>query len=269
MGKAVVFKDVSFGYEQNDLLFDNFNLEIEDGSFTTIIGPDGSGKSTLAKIIVGIINVPGFIKIKNKFINAKNINSIRKQVGIVFDNPNNQFICDSVREDIEFALENFEYKDNIVEKKTKAIVDLFEINDILDCSPDKLSGGQKQLVALAIALAHDPKLIVLDDAFHMLDCSLKERVIKILKKINDRGVTIVNITNDPEDMLIGSDVVVINNGKVILNDKVKNVFDNSKLLIDNHVCLPFAVDLSSKLRYYGAVDKIYFDYKRMADDLWK
>jgi energy-coupling factor transport system ATP-binding protein len=270
MGNAIVIKNIDFGYDKKGkLLFEDLSLEIEEGSFTTVVGPNGSGKSTLGKMIVGLVEVNGFIKVCNKFVNSKNINQIRKQVGIVFDNPNNQFICDTVKEDIEFALQNYGYKDSVIKKKEQAIVELFEIEDILDCSPEELSGGQKQLVALAIAFAHDPKIIILDEALEMLDNLTKTKVLKIIKKINEKGVTIINITHNSEDILIGSHVIIINDGKIILNDKVKKSFETLKTYIDNRVSLPFIVDLSSKLKYYKVIDKLYLDNKRLVDDLWK
>lgn len=270
MGNIIIFKDVNFSYnESENAKFENFSLEIEEGSFTTIVGPNGSGKSTLVKLMLGLLETDGFIKINNKFVNVKNIKTIRKQIGVVFDNPNNQFICDTVQEDLEFALANFGYKQSVIKKKIKAVVDLLKIEDLLDCTPEQLSGGQKQLVALAIAIAHDPKIIILDEALQMFDEELKTRIISILKKINEKKVTIINITHDCEDILVGTHVIIINNYKLVLNAPVKKAFENLKVFKDNKINLPFVIDLSSKLKYYDAVDKNYYDYKRLVDDLWK
>ena len=270
MGKIIVLKDVNFGYVENsNSKFENFSIEIEEGSFTTIVGPNGSGKSTLVKMILGLVEANGLIKVNNRFVNVKNIKTIRKQIGVVFDNPNSQFICDTVKEDIEFALANFGYKDAIIKKKIKVVTELLNIEDILDCTPEELSGGQKQLVALAIAIAHDPKIIILDEALAMFDNTLKTKIIKILKKINEKNVTIINVTHDCEDMLIGTHVIIINNYKLMLNETTKKAFEKLKIFKDNRINLPFTVDLSSKLKYYEAVDKIYYDYKRLVDDLWK
>mgnify|MGYP002856935487 CR=1 FL=1 len=129
MGSAIIFKDVNFSYiESENARFEDFSLEIEEGSFTTIVGPNGSGKSTLVKLMVGLLEANGLIKINNRFVNAKNIKTIRKQIGVVFDNPNSQFICDTVLEDIEFALANYGYKQSVIKKKIKAIVDLLKID---------------------------------------------------------------------------------------------------------------------------------------------
>lgn len=268
MGNIVEIKNLNFSYKQKKV-FENFSFNIKEGSFTTIIGPNGSGKSTLARIMFGLINAKSYVKIDNMFINPKNIKEIRREVGIAFENPDNHFVSDTVKEDMVLSLKNYNYSKEKINEKICAVSKILDIENLLDREPHNLSGGEKQLVALAIALAHEPKLLILDEALVMIDPVTRLKIYRILKSINKNGITIINITHDSEDMLMGTDVVVINNGNLVLQEKLKDAFNNVKLFTDNAIELPFVVDLSKKLQYYKIIDKIYFDNKKLVDAIWK
>ncbi len=268
MDAIIQIKDLNFEYKDKKV-FSNFSLNIKKGTFTTIIGPNGSGKTTLAKLISGMINPKAYVKIDDMFVNSKNIKRIRKTVGLALSNPDNQFVCDTVKEDMIFALKNYNYSKEKIKEKITDVTELLDISYLLDIDPHHLSGGEKQLVSTAIALAHDAKIIVLDEALSMVDSVKRNKVLNSLNTLSKKGITIINITNDSEDLLKGSDVIIMSEGNIILQEKLKNSFKNVNLFTDNNIALPFIVDLSIKLQYYKVIDRIYYDNKKLVDALWK
>lgn len=268
MSNIIEIKNLNFAYK-NKKVYNDLSLNIAEGTFTTIIGNTGSGKSTLARIIYGLINSKSYIKVDNMFINPKNIKELRKKVGIVFENPDNQFISKTIKDDMILSLKKFEYNKSKIDEKIESVAELLGISELLPLEPHRLSGGEKQLVSLAIALAHEPKILILDDALNMIDSVKREKIYNILKAINKRGISIINITHNSEDLLKGTDIILISDGKILLQEKVQDAFNNPKLFTENNIDLPFVIDLSIKLLYYHAIDKIYFDIKKLVGALWK
>lgn len=268
MTKILEIRDLNYSYD-GQKLYDNFNLSLEEGSFTTIIGPNGSGKTTLVKILNGFINGKAFIKVDKMFINPKNIKEIRKRVGTLFENPDSQFISEYVQDDMYLALQNYGNSKEEINDKIKLITKELNIEHLLSYKSQKLSGGEKQLINLAINLARTPRILIIDEALSMIDSVTREKIYKILQDKNKQGLTIINITHDSEDILRGEDVVIINNGKVVLQEKVNDAFKDVKVYTDNKLELPFIVDLSIKLQYYNTINKIYFDSKELVEKLWK
>lgn len=268
MSSIVEIKDLSFDYNSRKI-FDNINLTLESGTYTTLVGTNGSGKSTLAKIILGMINSKSYVKVCGLFINQKNIKTIRQSTGYVFGNPNKIFMFDTVKKSMMFILKNYGITGELAEKKIEEVSKIFKIKGLLDLAPNKLSGGEKQIVALATELAHSPKLLIIDDGLCMIDSATKEKIYKILVNLNKHGMTIVNITNESDAMLYGTDIILLGNEKILLQEKLEHAFDNVKLFTSNKIELPFIIDLSKKLQYYKTIGKDYYDIKKLVDDLWK
>ena len=267
MGNIVEIKHLNFSFGEKRV-FDDFSLSIPAGSFTTIMGSSGSGKTTLARIMLRLVNAKSYVKINNMFINPKNIKEIRRKTSVLFCNPRNQFLSDTVRGDLVLALKNFGYSNSNIDKRIEAVTDLLNIKELLDINSNCLSAGQKQLIALAIALSHEPKLLIIDDGLTMIDAVMREKIFKILKEINKNGVTIINMTHDSEDLLQGSDVIIIGGGNLVLQEKTEKAFFNPKLFYDNKIDLPFVIDLSIKLQYYKVIDKTYLEMKKLVNALW-
>lgn len=247
-------------------LFNNLNLNIKKGSFTSIVGKNGCGKSTLIKIMVGLIkNIDGSVEIDNEILNKNSL----KKIGIVFDNPNNNFIGETPHEDMNFLLKNMGYNkeiDNMINENAQ----YFNIQNILDCSINNLSGGEKQLVALATVSLINPSIIILDDALTMIDGITKEKILKILKKLNkEKKTTVIYVTHDIEDVLYGTDLVIINDRKIFVNDKLVKLLEDEKIFKKSGLELPFMASLSLKLKYYGLIDKLVLDMDKMVNLLWK
>ena len=260
--------NLNFNYKSKQL-FNGLNMEIEKGKITSIIGPNGSGKSTLVKILIGLYNYNGTIKINDILLLKDNIKEIRKSVGVVFTNPDNQFVAETVMDDIAFTLENMNYKKKDIRKKIEEITKYLGIYDILEYNPHDLNSNQKQLVSLASALVHDPKILILDEALTMLDPFDKEKILNVLKELNDKGLTILNISHDIEDTLISDKIYVLNEGKIVLSGTKEEVYKEENILHNLGFELPFMVELSNRLMFYDLIDHVIYDMEEMVDNLWK
>lgn len=269
MDNIISINNLSFKYD-NNIIFDNFCLNIKRGSFTTILGNNGSGKSTLVRLLLGLLDSNNSILIDNVLLCSNSLRDVRRNIGVVFDNPDNCLISETVLFDLSFPLENLGYDSDYIYSRILEVSSYLGISDLLNCNPHLLSGGEKQLVSLGCALVTCPKIIVLDEAMCMLDDFSRERVLKLLKKINkDFGITIINITHDIEESIYGTDIVLLADGKLIANADKLSVYKQEKLLKSVGFGLPFMVDLSNRLSYYDLVDDVIFDMERLVDILWK
>lgn len=263
-------KNLSFSYGETKI-FDNFDCTIKEGSWTSLIGPTGSGKSTLVKLISGLAFAQqGTIQLENDILTKKNLPLFRSKIGVVFSNPNHHFIGTTVEEDLVFTLENMRLPRTIMKERLEEIVKEFSLESILLCPPSELSGGEKQLVALAGTLITNPSILILDEAFSMIDPVKKEKILKHLQKIQKkRNMTIIHITHDMEDTTYGNEILVLNRGKIEIHDRKINVYEQEKKLKKLGFDLPFLASLSLKLRYYGLVDHIMLDMDKLVNHLWK
>lgn len=269
MSDIIRINNLSFRYH-NKFVFEKLDLSIRDGEWLAIVGPNGSGKSTLVKIIVGLLKFDGTLIIDNMPLSTYNILHIRKQIGVVFENADDYFIGETVADDLAFALENLAYSPNEIEHMVLDIANTFKINDILDKDPHFLSGGQKQRVALAAALVTNPKILIIDDALAMIDENEKEEILEILDKLHrDRNLTIITITHNLAETYKADRMIVINNGKLIIEGPVKAVLQEDKIFNRIGIEIPFMVDLSIKLQLYGLIDHIILDMNEMVNTLWK
>lgn len=264
MKNIISINDLSFFYN-GKCIFDKFNLDIQENSWVTLIGNSGSGKSTLIRLILGLEKYSGNINIMNN----TSIKEIRKNIGVVFSDTNSQFILDTVIDELKFPLYNLGYEDDFVLNRVNEISTIFGIKKLLSKSYKELSGGEKQLITLAVSLVTNPKILILDEALDMLDDKQKQKVLKILNKEYKTGLTIINITQNVDDMLLGSKVLIIDKGQIKAYDDTINIFNNLDVLKELKIDLPFIVDLSIKLKYYGLVNKIYLDMQELIDAIWK
>lgn len=262
-------KNLNFNYN-NNIIFKNFNLTIEKGEFVHIVGPCGSGKSTLIKIILGLIKTDCYINIYHMNLCSDNLKDIRDNIGVVFENPDNTFVCDTVKDEILFNLNNRQYAESTIKSKLNKVLTYIPIEQLLNRSLNTLSGGEKQLVALASALIKEPKILILDEALSMIDGVTKKQILNILKRLNqEKKITIINVTHDMEETVYGSRIIVLEHGKIILDDEKLNVYKEERVLKRLGLDLPFMVDLSKKLNYYGLLDDVVLNMNEMVNRLWK
>ncbi len=231
----IEFKNVDFSYvldddDNNETTVDvlkDFNLTIEKGSFVAILGHNGSGKSTVAKLINGInIAQKGDIFVDGqKVVDDDSIFDIRRKVGMVFQNPDNQIVSSIVEEDVAFGVENLGVEPSEIRTRVDNALKTVGMYEYKDKAPNKLSGGQKQRVAVAGIIAMKPMCIVLDEPTAMLDPSGRKEVIDTVKRLNkEDGITIVLITHYMDEAVQADRVVVIDDGEVKMDDKPENVF---------------------------------------------
>lgn len=262
----IEIKNLNFKYDKKQI-FQDFNLEIEESTYTTIIGPNGSGKSTLIKIILGLLQCQGIIKVDNETLNEGNINQIRKKIGIVFENYGNNFKYKKVIDNIVNNIEQLKPKE--IKKRVKEIADYLEINYLLEKNIYDLNESEKRLIGLATTLVNTPKILVLDEAFTMINTKDRKQIYEKLRDLNKQGMTIINITHDMDDLLYCDDIILIDNGNIILKGPKEEVLLEEKIFNKLNLELPFMASLSIKLKYYGLVDRLIFDMNEMVNEIWK
>lgn len=267
--KILTINNLSYSYDNKKVL-DDISISINKASFTSIIGPNGSGKSTIIKAVLGLIDTNGEIKVDDLVVNKENIKKVRTKIGVVFENPDNQFVAETVMDDIAFSLENLNFSRNEIRKRIKEVASYLKIEKILEREPHTLSGGQKQMVSLASALVTKPDILIMDEALTMMDLKEREDTLLLLKKLCvAKDLTILNITHDSEELVYSDDIIVIDKGKIVLEGTSDEVFEKDIILKRIGIKLPFVVDLSIKLKYYGVVDRIIYDKKELINKIWK
>jgi energy-coupling factor transport system ATP-binding protein len=274
MKNIISVKDVTFFYpgEETATLKD-VSLDVYKGEWLSIVGHNGSGKSTLAKLLNGLL-LPneGTVHV-SEFVTARqdDIWEIRRQVGMVFQNPDNQFVGTSVQDDIAFGLENFGVPREEMIKRINESVERVGMQAFLNQEPHQLSGGQKQRVAIAGILAQKPSVIVLDEATSMLDPIGRIEVMETVRELNQKeGITVISITHDLEEALSADRVLVMKMGEKAAEGKPESIFQQRELLKSAGLDLPFSLKLSEALRQEGVeLDKGYLTQEELVDALWK
>ncbi|MFR6072496.1 MAG: energy-coupling factor transporter ATPase [Faecalitalea cylindroides] len=266
---AVKVSQLSFSYDgQNDVIKD-VSFEIPKGSYTTIVGHNGSGKSTIAKLLIGLLKAKsGEIKILGNTLNEENVYSLRNHVGIVFQNPDNQFIGSTVADDIAFGLENHCVPQEQMQAIIEDVAARVNMSDFLDSEPTKLSGGQKQRVAIAGILAIAPDIIIFDESTSMLDPQGKASINEQIQKLHDeRNITILSITHDMEEVAQSEYVIVLKDGKVEMQGTPKQIFEHKGKLKEMKLELPFALSFSEKLKNEGIFKDSYCTLDEVVNEL--
>ena len=256
MSNFIEVKNVSFSYTNDfetpsikNTVISDLSLEIKRGEFVAILGHNGSGKSTLAKMF-NAINLPESGDILINGMNTKdeaNLFDIRKTVGIVFQNPDNQIVATIVEEDVAFALENIGVEPSEIRRKVDEALNTVGMYKYREHAPHKLSGGQKQRIAIAGVLAMNPECIVMDEPTAMLDPIGRREIMKTVKQLNSMGVTIILITHYMEEAAQAGRVIVMDNGKIILDNEPKKVFSQLKLLKSVGLDVPQVTELTHAL----------------------
>ena len=230
--KLIEVKNLKFSYDGKENVINDISFDVESGKYISIIGHNGSGKSTIAKLLMGLLEPnKESIKAFGKYLDRKTVRDIRKHIGIVFQNPDNQFIGATVRDDLAFGLENrcvpHEDMEGIIEKFASKV----NMLEFLDKEPENLSGGQKQRVAIAGVLAMNPDVVIFDEATAMLDPRGKREIsetIKMMRKENP-NLAILSITHDIEEAANSDYIIVLNKGEIALKGTPNEVFASDKL----------------------------------------
>ncbi len=231
---AISLKNIAFSYDGKVNAINIKELNILKGKYTCILGSNGSGKTTLARFLAGLIFVKkGEYKILDNDNDLSDISCIRKNIGIVFQNPDNQFVGATVEDDIAFGMENMCIPREKIAEEINYYATKTGMTDYLNKEPTSLSGGQKQRVAIAGILAMKPNIIIFDEATAMLDPKGKKEIFDLINevKMNDEDLTIISITHDIEEAFNSDQVIVLDKGKVVLQGEPRSVFRQNKNLI--------------------------------------
>jgi len=261
--------DLNFSYDQHLDVVKDVSFTVQRGSYTTLIGHNGSGKSTIAKLIIGLLEKEqGSILIDGEELNNDTVETIRRKIGIVFQNPDNQFIGATVRDDIAFGLENHQVDplemDAIIEKYAREV----GMSEYLNHEPTRLSGGQKQRVAIAGILAMEPEILILDEATSMLDPEGKEEINSLVKQLHkENNMTILSITHDVEEVLKSDHVIVMFEGRIVKDGIPSKVMLNEQELVRLKLDAPYSVKLSNELSKLGIKINKSWDMEGMVDEL--
>lgn len=249
----------------------NVSLSIEQGEWVALIGHNGSGKSTLAKTINGLI-LPqeGSVAVGDMLLNEENIWNIRKMVGMVFQNPDNQFVGSTVEDDVAFGLENQGIPRDEMVIRVKNALEQVRMEEFATREPARLSGGQKQRVAIAGVVALLPDIIILDEATSMLDPEGREEVISTIKKIKEENnLTVLSITHDIDEAANANRVMVMRQGELVREGTPAEIFSAGPELIELGLDLPFPEKLKAALKQRGiSVPAAYLTEEGMVDWLW-
>lgn len=272
MQPIIEMKDLTFRYQEDQIpALNKVSLNINQGEWIAIIGHNGSGKSTLAKTINGLL-LPesGSIKVNGQEINEKTIWEVRRNVGMVFQNPDNQFVGSTVEDDVAFGLENQGVPREEMLVRVRESLEQVRMAEFMRKEPSRLSGGQKQRVAIAGIVALRPNVIILDEATSMLDPEGRLEVIATVKKIKEENnLTVLSITHDIDEAANANRIFVMKKGELIQEGTPEEIFSQGEKLIELGLDLPFPERLKSALKARGVdVPKEYMTEEGMVDWLW-
>ncbi len=257
MDNIIEVKNVTFEYEdgdQKDIILNDFSLNIKRGDFTVILGHNGSGKSTLAKLLNGLYKpTSGEVLVDGiSTADEKTEIEIKRRVGLVFQNPDNQLVASIVEEDVAFGPENLGHNPDVIRAEVDEALKAVDMYEFRKSTPHRLSGGQKQRIAIAGIIAMKPDCIVLDEPTAMLDPKGRAEIISTIKKLNkENNITIVLITHFMEEAVDADRVIVMDDGIIVADSTPKEIFSNIKLLKEVGLDVPQTTELLYRLKLGG------------------
>lgn len=256
--KIISLKDVAFSYdEQGANALNGVSLDIKKGEYVALVGHNGSGKSTLAKLLNGLISAKeGQVVVCGVALEESSTNEeiffVRRNVGMVFQNPDNQMVASIIEDDVAFGPENLGLKREDIIERVEFALNSVGMYDYRMRAPNKLSGGQKQRVAIAGVLALKPEIMVLDESTSMLDPQGRDEVLKIVKKLNkEKGKTVVHITHFMDEVADADRVIMLKKGKIVFSGTPYNAFLDEELINECGLEVPRVQRLAGMLRNRG------------------
>ncbi len=264
----ITFENVTFKYNMNEpYALENVSFQVEDGQWLSILGHNGSGKSTIAKLLIGLLEAQqGSIYYNGVKLTEDTVDAVRKNVGIVFQNPDNQFVGYNVRYDIAFGMENHQIPRKEMLEKIQEFSTKVDMQDFLDREPQTLSGGQKQRVAIAGILALNCDIIILDEATSMLDPEGTKEITDLIIELKEKyNKTIIMITHDLALANRSDYILVLKNGHVIKEGKPKDVFIDRELLKSSNLDVPFSLRFYLEAKHSDVLNKD----ERLMEALWE
>ena len=273
MKSIIDVKNLSFRYKESQEYYDvkDITFHVKRGEWLSIVGHNGSGKSTTVRLIDGLLEAEsGEIVIDGQLLTEENVWNIRRQIGMVFQNPDNQFVGATVEDDVAFGLENQGLSRQEMKKRVEEALDLVGMLDFKKREPARLSGGQKQRVAIAGVVALRPAILILDEATSMLDPEGRRELIETVKEIRkDYDMTVISITHDLEEVAMSDRVLVLKKGEIESTSSPRELFsrnDLDQIGLDD----PFSNQLKHSLSQNGYdLPENYLTESELEDKLWE
>ncbi|EAF8343763.1 energy-coupling factor ABC transporter ATP-binding protein [Listeria monocytogenes] len=269
----VRLEHVFYKYEDTEkYAVKDVSISAQKGEWVALVGHNGSGKSTIAKLLNGLLfPEDGLIKIGHFVLSEKNIWDIRRQVGMVFQNPDNQFVGATVQDDVAFGLENHGVPHDTMVERVESALNEVGMQSYALHEPARLSGGQKQRVAIAGVLALQPDVIILDEATSMLDPRGRAEVMETIRIMREQeDITVISITHDLDEVLFADRVIVMNNGEVHSEGTPQEIFEQADAMREIGLGVPFIIELQEKLVAGGfETGSTVLSEGALLDQLWK
>lgn len=270
----IEIKNLKFKYNQDQTSYtlNDVSFHVKRGEWLSIVGHNGSGKSTTARLIGGLLVADsGHIIVDGQELTEETVWDIRDKIGMVFQNPDNQFVGATVEDDVAFGLENkgLPYKEMV--SRVQEALSFVGMMDFKDREPARLSGGQKQRVAIAGIIAMRPSILILDEATSMLDPEGRQELIQSIEDIRQQyGMTVLSITHDLDEVAMSNRVLVLKQGKVESISSPRELFSRGSELVDLGLDIPFSALLTQKLKNQGLIDcEGYLTEKELVEQLWE
>lgn len=270
----IEIKNLKFKYNQDQTSYtlNDVSFHVKHGEWLSIVGHNGSGKSTTARLIGGLLVADsGQIIVDGQELTEETVWDIRDKIGMVFQNPDNQFVGATVEDDVAFGLENkgLPYKEMV--SRVQEALSFVGMMDFKDREPARLSGGQKQRVAIAGIIAMRPSILILDEATSMLNPEGRQELIQYIEDIRQQyGMTVLSITHDLDEVVMSNRVLVLKQGKVESISSPRELFSRGSELVDLGLDIPFSALLTQKLKNQGLIDcEGYLTEKELVEQLWE
>ena len=275
MTEILSFNNVTFSYTPDvpdaRKAVQGVTFSVNEGEWIAIVGHNGSGKSTLAKLLSGLLfPQEGEVRIMRDVLTEENLWDLRSQIGMVFQNPDNQFVGATVQDDVAFSLENNGVPYEEMFKRVHDSLQQVKMDGFLNHEPHHLSGGQKQRVAIAGALAMHPRILILDEATSMLDPQGREEVLQIVQALREKiGLTVLSITHDLEEAMLADRILFMNDGKKFAQGTPAEIFALGDQLVELGLDLPFAMKMTKLLQAQGIqLVGQHMTEEELVNDLW-
>ncbi len=271
--EKVCVQNVTYQYPSSEEeALKGVSFSLYENEWLAILGQNGSGKSTLGKLLNGMqLPKSGEIKVEGYQLALENIWEIRKRVGMVFQNPDNQFVGATVLDDIAFGMENLAIPRDEMIKRSEKVLQQVQMSKFKNSEPHLLSGGQKQRVAIAGILAMQPSVLVLDEATSMLDPKGTKEVLNTVSDLmKSERLSVISITHDLEELTFADRVIVLNNGEILYEGTPDNLFEKEQMLREIGLDVPFSVKVTHELRKNGIIlEEKHEAMESLVEELWK
>lgn len=268
--KAIEFTDVSFRYEEEGpFAVRHLNFAVDEGEFVAVLGHNGSGKSTLARLANGLLTPDeGEVRVFGTLLGEKNLYDVRRNVGVVFQNPDNQTVATIVEDDVAFGAENVGLSREEIGKRIDFALRAVGMEEYRTATVARLSGGQKQRVAIAGVLALKPRAVILDESTAMLDPRGRREIVDVVTRLNkEEGITVVLITHFMEEALLADRAVVMNRGELVMQGTPREIFERREELVTYNLALPRIGIICEKLRAGGMQVGYTLDAQTLAKEI--